>query len=184
MKAVDHAVEQLCNPERAPYADALAEIGLRHLNTGLLASKQNPDDLDARLACQFGMWLAISGASSGRGIGASHAIGHTLGGTFGVPHGLTSCVILPAVLAWNAPLNAERQSLVALMLDRPDGEAGAAVKELVSSLGLPTRLADVGIEPAHYRAIAEGTMHDRGIRTNPRPIHGPDEIVEILSLAA
>ena len=29
LKAVDHAVEQLCNPERAPYADALAEAGLK-----------------------------------------------------------------------------------------------------------------------------------------------------------
>ena len=184
MKAVDHAVEQLCNPKRAPYADALAEVGLRHLNNGLLASKDDPGDLDARLECQFGMWLAISGASAGSGIGASHAIGHTLGGTFGVPHGLTSCVILPAVLAWNASLNADRQSLIALMLDRAEAEAAFAVRDLVTSLGLPTRLADVGIRPEHYRAIAEATMHDRGVRSNPRPIHGPDEIVEILKLAA
>ena len=184
MKAVDHAVEQLCNPERAPYADALAEVGLRYLNHGLLASKADPGDLDARLECQFGMWLAISGASAGHGIGASHAIGHTLGGAFGVPHGLTSCVILPAVLAWNASLNAGRQSLIALMLDRAEAEAADAVRDLVGSLGLPTRLADVGIKQEHYRAIAEATMHDRGVRSNPRPIHGPDEIVEILKLAA
>ena len=184
MKAVDHAVEQLCNPERAPYADALAEIGLRHLNDGLLASKDDPSDLDARLECQFGMWLAISGASAGRGIGASHAIGHTLGGTFGVPHGLTSCVILPAVLAWNAALNSQRQSMVALMLDRAEIEAAQAVRDLVTRLGLPTRLGEVGIRPEHYRAIAEATMHDRGVRSNPRAIRGPDEIIEILSLAA
>src|SRR5439155_19761218 len=29
MKAVDHAVEQLCNPLRSPYADALAAEGLK-----------------------------------------------------------------------------------------------------------------------------------------------------------
>ena len=75
--------------------------GLVRLGQGLRATKKEPHDLDARLECQFGMWLAISGAGSGRGMGASHAIGHTLGGSFGVPHGLTSCVMLPAVLRWN-----------------------------------------------------------------------------------
>jgi len=47
MKAVDHAVEQLCNPVRTPYADALAEDGLRRLARGLPASKADPADLAA-----------------------------------------------------------------------------------------------------------------------------------------
>jgi hypothetical protein len=51
MKAVDHAVEQLCNPVRSPYADALAEAGLKRLAQGLLATKESPGDLDARLEC-------------------------------------------------------------------------------------------------------------------------------------
>ena len=42
MKAVDHAVEQLCNPVRSPYADALAEAGLKRLAQGLLATKEHP----------------------------------------------------------------------------------------------------------------------------------------------
>src|SRR5580704_2732371 len=83
MKAVDHAVEQLCNPVRSPYADALAEAGLKTLAKALPASHARPAGLDLRLDCQIGMWLAMSGAASGRGLGASHAIGHTLGGTYG-----------------------------------------------------------------------------------------------------
>jgi len=92
MKAVDHAVEQLCNPVRTPYADALAEEGLTRLARGLPASKADPADLEARQQCQFGMWLAMSGAGAGQGLGASHAIGHTLGGSYGIAHGITSCV--------------------------------------------------------------------------------------------
>ena len=69
MKAVDHAVEQLCNPVRSPYADALAEAGLKGLAQGLLATKKRSGDLDARLECQIGMWLAMAGASAGRGLG-------------------------------------------------------------------------------------------------------------------
>ena len=79
MKAVDHAVEQLCHPTRAPFADALAVDGLKRLAAGLLATQADPASLDARLECQFGMWLAISGVGSGRGMGPSHALGHTLG---------------------------------------------------------------------------------------------------------
>jgi len=184
LKAVDHAVEQLCNPERAPYADALAEAGLKHLTASLAATQADAGDLDARLECQFGMWLAISGASAGRGLGASHAIGHTLGGGFGVPHGITSCVVLPAVLAWNATANAGRQAAVAALMGRPGGSAADAVRDLARGLGLPTRLSEVGVEPSQFQAIGEATMHDRGVRSNPRPIQGPADIVEILNLAA
>ncbi|MFI4975022.1 MAG: iron-containing alcohol dehydrogenase [Caulobacterales bacterium] len=183
MKAVDHAVEQLCNPVRSPYADALAEAGLKDLAQGLAATQQSPADLDARLQCQIGMWLAMAGASSGRGLGASHAIGHTLGGSYGVPHGLTSCVALPAVLRWNEGVAPERQRLVAALLGRPDLSASEAVKGLAGRLGLPTDLAAVGIRPDQFQAIAEHTMHDRGVRSNPRPIEGPAQIVEILELA-
>ncbi|HWA63129.1 MAG TPA: iron-containing alcohol dehydrogenase [Caulobacteraceae bacterium] len=183
MKAVDHAVEQLCNPSRAPYADALAAEGLKGLAAGLPASRERPDDLEARQACQIGMWLAMAGASTGRGLGASHAIGHTLGGSYGVPHGETSCVALPAVLKWNEAVAPERQRLVAALMGRPDLSAADAVRGLAQSLGLPTRLSDVGIRPDQFQAIAEHTMTDRGVRSNPRPITGPADIVEILQIA-
>jgi len=184
LKAVDHAVEQICNPHRAPYADALAEDGLRRLARGLSASKADAADLDARLECQFGMWLAMSGVGSGRGMGPSHAIGHTLGGTYGIPHGITSCVILPAVLTWSEGYADDRQALVGDLMGADGVAASEAVKRLVIGLGLPSDLKSVGIGPENFKAIAEHTMHDAGVRTGARPISGPDDIVEILELAA
>lgn len=182
MKAVDHAVEQLCHPLRAPYADALALDGLRRLAAGLKASHADPADLEARAECQFGMWLAISGVGSGRGMGPSHAIGHTLGGSYGVPHGVTSCVILPAVLAWTAEKDGGQQALIAQALSAASAAEG--VRGLVESLGLPSDLKSVGVLPEDFQAIAEHTMHDGGVRNSPRPIGGPEDIVEILKLAA
>jgi maleylacetate reductase len=184
MKAVDHAVEQLCNPLRAPYADALAAEGLKTLARALPAAKAAPGDLEARLDCQIGMWLAMAGASTGRGLGASHAIGHTLGGSYGIPHGITSCVALPAVLKWNEGVAPERQALVSTLMGRPGVPAAQAVRGFAEGLGLPTTLAAIGIAPEQYGAIAEHTMTDRGVRSNPRPIHGAEDIVEILKLAA
>ncbi len=183
MKAVDHAVEQLCNPLRSPYADALAADGLKRLAAGLTATHAHAADLDARLECQIGMWLAMSGAGAGRGLGASHAIGHVLGGTYGVPHGLTSCVALPAVLKWNEGFADHRQALVAGLLGQPGRSAGATVEGLVRRLGLPIRLSEVGITPDQFPAIAEATLHDRGVRSNPRPIESAADVVEILELA-
>jgi len=186
VKAIDHAVEQLCNPTRAPMGDALAAEGLKYLARNLLATKRTPTDLDARLACQFGMWFAISGATSGHGMGASHAIGHTLGGMFGVPHGLTSCVLLPAVLRWNERIDVDRQRSIHELLGSPTPASASLsddLKALIEALELPTTLERVGIGPAQFRAIAEHTMKDRAIRTNARPIQGPDDIVEILELA-
>jgi maleylacetate reductase len=183
LKAVDHAVEQLCNPVRAPYADALAEDGLRRLARGLAATRGDAGDLDARQECQFGMWLAMSGVGSGRGMGASHAIGHTLGGSYGVPHGITSGVALPAVLKWNEGVSAECQALISDLMGATGVPAAEAVKRLAASLGLPTDLASIGIGPETFQAIAEHTMHDAGVRSSPRPIQGPADIVEILELA-
>jgi alcohol dehydrogenase YqhD (iron-dependent ADH family) len=104
------------------------------------------------------------GASAGRGLGASHAIGHTLGGSFGVPHGLTSCVALPAVLRWNEGVASDRQKLVAALMGNPELSASDAVRTLAHALDLPTDLAAIGIGPGQFRAIAEHTLHDRGIR--------------------
>ena len=183
MKAVDHAVEQLCSLDRAPFGDALAADGLRSLTMALPQVARDPDDLEARLECQIGTWLAISGAGAGRGMGASHAIGHVLGGSYGVPHGLTSCVTLPAVLRWNVPANANRQKLISALMGAGELSAAEAVEELCQRLSLPTDLASVGIRAEQLSGIAERTMHDRGVRANPRPIRAATDVVEILRLA-
>ncbi len=184
MKAIDHAVELLCNRERSPMGDAVAAEGLRLLNKGLRATHADPNDLEARSQCQHGMWLAISGIATGRGMGASHAIGHTLGGSYGVPHGITSCITLHATLAWNRDYSIDRQTLVSRLMGKRALPAADVVRDLVKALQLPWRLSELLIGASQHRAIAEHTMHDRSIRTNPRPIRSADDIVEILELCA
>jgi maleylacetate reductase len=183
MKAVDHAVERLCSPATSPFSDATGAEALRLLGHALPAIRARPEALEPRLDGQLGMWLSITGAASGIGVGASHAIGHTLGGGYGVPHGITSCVTLPAVLRWNAAVNAERQQKISALLGDPDARAGDLVAALARRLGLPGRLRDIGIGRDDFRAIAEHTMHDPAIRANPRPIAAPDDIAAILELA-
>jgi alcohol dehydrogenase class IV len=79
-----------------------------------------------------------------------------------VPHGLTSCVALPAVLRWNEAVATDRQKLVAALLGNPELSASDAVRALAHALDLPTDLAAIGIGRGQFRAIAEHTMTHSG----------------------
>ena len=184
LKAVDHAVERLCSQQAHPFVLGTATEALKLLARALPAHKSNPDDMATRLDLQFGMWLSIGAGTSGVGVGASHGIGHVLGAACHVPHGHTSCVMLPSVLRWNLPANAERQKRVGEAFGQPGAAAGDLVEGLVKSLGLPGRLSEVGVGRDRFREIAEKSMHDRAVLNNPRPIQGPDQVMEILELAA
>ncbi|MEE2689432.1 MAG: iron-containing alcohol dehydrogenase [Pseudomonadota bacterium] len=183
VRAVDHTVEDLCSIKLQPYVDGTARHALRLLARGLTRSKSDTTDISARLDCQIGAWMSMIGGAAGVTKGASHGIGHMLGSTAGVPHGYTSCVLLPSVLTWNETVNEDRQAVVSEMLGRPNEPASKAVGELIAGLGMPTRLRDVEVSRDQFTEIAEASMHDRWIKTNPRKIEGPAQIIEILEMA-
>jgi len=183
IRAVDHAVESYCNPEANLATEAASLQGLRLLHRALPAIKRNPDDLNARMEAQFGMWQAIAPSVSGIGSGASHGIGYALGATFGVPHGHTSCVMLPAVLKWNAAVNGDRQKALSEAMGAPDRPAGELVKELVAGLDQPTSLRGVGITQDRLDEIATRALVYKPVRINPRPIKTAADVREILDIA-
>jgi maleylacetate reductase len=183
IRAVDHAVEDLCSINTQPISEATSFQALRLLGRGLRAVKKDPANLDARLDCQLGAWMSIIGSSAGVHKGASHGIGHVLGGTAGVPHGYTSCVMLPHVLRFNQSVNAVQQQRVSEALGDPDKPACEVVAELVAQLGLPSTLSEVGVQAQMLDLIAHNAMHDRLIHTNPRKIHGPEDVRRILDAA-
>jgi maleylacetate reductase len=183
IRAVDHAVEDICSINPQPLSDGTSIHALRLLGRGLRAVKADPGDLEARLDCQLGAWMSIMGSQNGVTKGASHGIGHVLGGTAGVPHGYTSCVMLPPVLRFNEPANAERQAWVSEALGRPGEKAGDVVAALVADLGLPGTLRDVGVKTEQLDRIAEESMHDRWVHTNPRKIDGPPAVRALLDAA-
>jgi maleylacetate reductase len=184
IRAVDHCVEGLCSREAHPYADAQALKGLSMLAQALPRVKENPHDLDARMDCQIGTWLSMGPLSAGVPMGASHGIGYVLGALFDVPHGYTSCVMLPSVMRWNKPDNAERQALVSEAMGKPGEDAADVLAGFIRGLGMPRSLQDVRIGPEHFEAIAEQAMATPWIPRNPRKIDGPAQVREILLLAA
>jgi maleylacetate reductase len=183
IRSVDHACENYCNPKASLATEALSLQGLRLLSRALPAIKRNPGDLAPRLEAQIGMWQAIAPSASGVETGASHGIGYALGATFGVPHGHTSCVMLHAVLKWNAAFNAERQKALSEAMGAPGRPASDLVRELVAGLDQPTTLGAVGIKRDNLDEIARRALSYHPVRINPRPIKTTDDVKEILELA-
>lgn len=93
----------MCSLQLIPDVDVAAEKSLRMLLRGLLRTKKNPEDLEARLQCQLAanyILVMLLYAPEILLAGGSHGIGHQLG-PLGMGHGQTSCVILPTVLKYN-----------------------------------------------------------------------------------
>jgi maleylacetate reductase len=184
IRAVDHCVEGICAREAHPYADAQALKGLSMLAQALPRVKADGSDLDARMECQIGTWLSMGALSSGVPMGASHGIGYVLGAEFNVPHGYTSCVMLPSVLRWNKPANAERQALVSVAMGHPGEDAGDVLDVFIRGLGMPRSLQDVRVGPEHFNRIAQQAMKTPWVPRKPREIETPAQVREILLLAA
>lgn len=184
IRSVDHAVESYCSLSASPATEGLSLHGLRLLSQALPEIKRAPEALQPRLDAQFGMWQAISASVSGTGTGASHGIGYVLGSAFNVPHGHTSCVMLWAVLQWNAAVNGDRQKALSAAMGSPSRPASELIRDLVSGLGQPTTLREVGIKRDNLAEIAKRAMgYPQVTKQNPRPVRSTDDVMEILEIA-
>ncbi|MBI4609053.1 MAG: iron-containing alcohol dehydrogenase [Candidatus Rokubacteria bacterium] len=181
MRAFDHAVERFYSPGHQPLSDPLCLEAIRLLTRFLPVSTRDPHDLDARLRCQLAAWLSIYGAFNAP-VGLSHAIGHQLGGRCGVPHGITSCITLARVMAYNAPAVPERMAAIADAMGATEGPA--AVDDFVKGLELPTRLSETGkVKEEDLAPLAHETFAELRPGHNPRPVRSAEEILEILRSA-
>lgn len=157
IKALDHAVESMLGARHHPVTDTLAIEAVRRLFAALPACAADATALGPRADAQIAAWMSLFSPATSRG-GLSHALGHQLGAR-GVPHGVTSCVTLPAVLRFLEPETSERQAQIAAMagLRRT---LDAAITSLVRDLGLPARLRDTGIPRELLPAIAEAALSE------------------------
>jgi len=185
IRSVDHAVEGYCATTASPAIKGSFVQSLRMLAQSLRATVADPADLTARLNSQEALWLGSMGRSYVT-MGASHGIGYILGGAFGVPHGVTSCVMLPAVVEWNADaIGAEGRSELAQALGGTASDDPAdLLRTLMADLGQPHTLAAVGIKESDWQKIADMAMQNFVVLSNPRTISSPDDVFEILKIAA
>lgn len=163
INAMAHAVEALYSPQANPVTDGMALAAITGIATALPVVAATPDDLDARAELLNAAWLA--GTCLGTvGMGLHHKLAHVLGGTFGLPHAETHTVLLPHVMAYNAPAAPEAFGRIAAALGAR--EAPAAVFDLISELRGPTSLRELGMVDADLAAAAGQALTER--YPNPR----------------
>ena len=164
-------------------ADATNLQAMKLLSLSLQSMKKAGENLEHRAMAQHGMWLSRIASMAGIPRGASHGIGYLLGGGYGVPHGITSCITLHAVMSWNESANRARQAEVAALFGDAGRPAGRVLHDYVRGLGLPTQLREVGIAREQLPAIAASWDGAPPIATNPRTVRGREDLLEILELA-
>lgn len=203
-RSFDHCVEAICCPDGTPASDQKAEEGLRLLAPALLKCKKDGDDVEARRQCQLAVNFAMDAVRSGIPMGGSHAIGHQLG-PLGVPHGVTSCIMCPAVMKFNIvhgkdnPEIGRRQQkikdilwseedtakvLKSAGLDQSKADLGDLLDVYVRELALPRTLKDMGISSDVIPALSERTLADFWAPTNPVPLLKAEQVREILDMVA
>lgn len=142
LNAIAHCVDSLWAPRADPILSALASEGIRALAPALRGIVRDGSDLEARTGCLYGAYLAAV-TFAGAGSGLHHKICHVLGGTLDLPHAQTHAVVLPHVLALNAPAAPAAAARVAAALGEPD--AVSALLRLYDDLGAPRALRDLGM---------------------------------------
>jgi len=167
--ALVHAIEAYSVPGFHPLCDGLALQALRLVSRWLPVAVREPGNLEARGAMLAGSCLA--GIAFQKGLGLVHAISHMVGAEYDTQHGLTNAVLLPSVLRYNAPALADKLPAMCHAVGA-EAEGFAAFETriggLLDEVGIPRRLADIGVPESCAPRIAAKAMQDSAAATNPR----------------
>lgn len=175
--AMVHAIEAYTSKlKKNPVSDALAREALRLLGGNIKRVCSHPDDAEARGAMLLGSCLAGQ-AFANAPVAAVHALAYPLGGQFHVPHGLSNCLVLPEVLAFNAPQASELYDELARILFEDGVTLAEGFRALAPEIGLVTTLRDVGVGEHHLEGLARDAMKQtRLLVNNPREVAYADAL--------
>src|SRR3954471_9825788 len=138
IRAVDHAVETIFADGEHPIPDATATESLRGMPKALVASKSDPRDAEARSEGQIAAWLSyLLPGPAARGL--SHTLGKRIGSRHEIPHGVTSCLLLPHVIRFLGPRKPQAMERLRSALG---ADPAGAIDDLVSRLGLAQHLSN------------------------------------------
>lgn len=191
MDALAHAVESLQSNIATPVSDTLALGAARMIERSLRRAVAHGGDLAARgrmLVASATAGLAVTNAL----LGITHGIAHSLGAAAGVPHGMANALLLPFGMEWNLDYCEHAFSELAVVaFGAPDSgneranalAAIARVRALARDIGLPQSLRELRVSKDCFETVAELTLGDGSLVTNPREVAGAEDILEILDKA-
>ncbi|MBF4455885.1 iron-containing alcohol dehydrogenase [Acinetobacter sp. SK-43] len=190
MDALTHAVEAYVSTAANPITDACAEKAITMISQWLRPAVANGENIEARDAMSYAQYLAGM-AFNNASLGYVHAMAHQLGGFYNLPHGVCNAVLLPHVCEFNLIACQDRYAKIAeLMGVNVEGfteteaafAAIDAIRELSSSIGIPSGLTELGVKTEDLAIMAENAQKDACMLTNPRKATHA-QVVEIFKAA-
>ncbi|WP_417793337.1 iron-containing alcohol dehydrogenase [Terasakiella pusilla] len=180
--AMVHAIEAYTSTSvnNNPISRVLGCEALRLLGGNIMTVVKDPKNIQARSDMLLGSTLAGQ-AFANSPVAAVHALAYPLGGIYHIPHGLSNALVLPHVMAFNAPncLNEYAElapyvfpelATVTDLQDRVD-QFIQRTAQLSRDLGLQTTLREMNIEESALETLASEAMKQtRLLVNNPRDV--------------
>ncbi len=167
MDAMAHNLEAYCAPFYHPLAAGVALEGLRLVRENLARAVKRGTDIDAR--GHMLMASTMGATAFQRGLGAIHALSHPFGGLYDAHHGTLNGIIMPYVVKANRRKIERAIERAAAYLGIRGGFDGFLkwILALRKEIGIPHRLADIGIGTGRLDEVAAMAIRDPSAGGNP-----------------
>ena len=174
MDALTHAIEGYITKAAWEMSDMFHLKAIEIISKNLRGAVANTPE--GREGMALGQYIAGMGFSN-VGLGIVHSMAHPLGAVYDTPHGVANAIILPTVMAYNAPATGEKYRDIAkamgvkgvddMTLDKARAAAVDAVKQLSQDVGIPADLKDI-VKPEDVDFLAQSAYDDACRPGNPR----------------
>jgi len=190
MDALTHAVEAYVSTIATPITDACALKAVELISQWLRTAVADGQNIEAREQMAYAQFLAGM-AFNNASLGYVHAMAHQLGGFYDLPHGVCNAVLLPHVQAYNKQVAAKRLGDIARAMgenvDGLDDDAAAerclaAICKLSADIGIPSGLAQLGVQTKDFPTLTANALKDACGATNPVQA-SPEDITAIFAAA-
>jgi alcohol dehydrogenase class IV len=192
MDALSQAIESYWNINSTDESKKYAKKAIKLIMNNLVKAVHNPDKKSRSN-------MAIAANYAGKAINltkttACHAISYPITSYFKVPHGHSVALTLPSMIIFNSEVNEHdvldsrglyyvkeiMNELISLIGASSFNEAKAKIKDLIKTIGLETRLSDLGIKSQEeIEIIIKNGFNPERVKNNPRLLTEP-QLREIL----
>ena len=174
MDALTHAIEGYITKGAWALSDMFHLKAIEIISKSLRGAVENTDE--GREGMALGQYIAGMGFSN-VGLGIVHSMAHPLGALYDTPHGVANAIILPTVMAYNAPATGEKYRDIAkamgvagvdeMSLEDARRAAIDAVRQLSQDVGIPADLKEI-VKPEDLDFLAQSAYDDACRPGNPR----------------
>lgn len=174
MDALTHAIEGYITKGAWELSDMFHLKAIEIISRSLRSAVAN--ESAGREGMALGQYVAGMGFSN-VGLGIVHSMAHPLGALYDTPHGVANAIILPTVMAYNAPATGDKYRNIAkamgvegteeMTIDQAREAAIDAVRQLSADVGIPANLKDI-VKREDLDFLAESAYADACRPGNPR----------------